>query len=250
MRIEIIGYTVACALPVVTAGALVLRALRDRSLTACTAVLVLIPILAAPVALTGVGGPAVTAEFRRTVLVLVLVAVVTVPAAVLLGREQSRKRSRERRLREQEYAAERSRRELVAWVSHDLRTPLAGIRTMTEALGDPAVADPADIVRYAERIDRETRRLSRMVDDLFEMSKISAGSLRLELEPLDLRELVDEIYAAHRATADHAEIGSPAGGPAAALPVATDDQGPGHGRPGPAATVRQRHTDHRKEPLG
>ncbi|MET8796728.1 histidine kinase dimerization/phospho-acceptor domain-containing protein [Nocardia sp. NPDC004568] len=220
---ETIVYTVAAALPAVAAGALALRALRERSLTAWTTAPVLFPILAAPAAVAGAGGLLGTAGFRATAVVLLLVAAVTVPAAVLLTREQARKRAQGKRFREQEHAAEQSRRELVAWVSHDLRTPLAGIRAMTDALGNGAVTDPADIVRYAEWIGRETRRLSRMVDDLCEMSKISAGALRLDLDPLDLQGLVDEIYAAHRATVEHAGMDSPASPPAASLPVVADD---------------------------
>ncbi|MEV3960276.1 histidine kinase dimerization/phospho-acceptor domain-containing protein [Nocardia sp. NPDC050193] len=230
---EIIVYTVAGALPVVTAGVLVVRTLREGSLTACTALLVLIPILAAPAAVTGVSGLPVTAGLRLTFLVLLLVAAVTVPAAVLLDREQSRKGSREKRIREQEHAAEQSRRALVAWASHDLRAPLAEIRSVTEALDNSAVADPADIARYAERIGRETRRLSRMVDDLVEMSKSGAGTPRLDLEPPDLRELVDEIYPAPHAAADRAAIGSPPNRPAAPLPGAADDPAPGRVRPEP-----------------
>jgi signal transduction histidine kinase len=221
---EIIGYTLACSLPVVIAGALALRALRDRSLTASMAVLVIVPTVATLAGITGVSGLMFTAEFQRTSIVLLLVATVTVPAAILLGREQARKTVWEKQIREQERAAEKSRRELVAWVSHDLRTPLAGIRAMTEALSDGVVADPSDIARYAEQIGRETHRLSRMVDDLFEMSKISAGALRLDLEPLDLRELIDEIYAAHRATAHRAGIDFTVRQPTAPLPVAADDQ--------------------------
>lgn len=229
---EIIVYTVACALPVVTAGVLALRALRERSITACTAVLVLIPILAAPAAVTGVSGLPVTAEVRRAFLVLLLVAAVTVPAAVLLGREQSRKRSREERIREQVHAAEQSRRALVAWASHDLRAPLAALRAVAEAL-DNSAADPADIARYAERIDQETRRLTRMVDDLFEMTKSAAGTPRLDLEPPDLRELVDEIYAAPRAAADRAGTGPLTNQPTAPLPGTSDDPATGRLRPEP-----------------
>ncbi|WP_040790704.1 sensor histidine kinase [Nocardia paucivorans] len=203
---EVIGFTLVCCLPVVILGALALNALRDRSLTASMAVLVLIPTLATLAGITGVSGLMFTAEFRRTSIVLIVVAAVTVPAAILLGRDQARKTVWEKQAREQERAAEQSRRELVAWVSHDLRTPLAGIRAMTEALSDGVVADPSDIARYAERIGRETHRLSRMVDDLFEMSKISAGALRLDFESVDLRELVDEVYAATRASADRAAV--------------------------------------------
>lgn len=219
---ELIGYTLACALPVVAAGALVLRALRDRSLTASAVVLVLLPTLAALAGITGASGPRVTAEFGRIFIVVMLVGAVTVPAAVLLCRECSRKRAREDRIREQAHAAEQSRRALVAWVSHDLRTPLGGIRAVTEALDHGAPADPADIARYTERIGRETRRLSRMVDDLCEISKSSSGAPRLDLEPRDLHELIDEIYAAHRAG-----IGSPASRPAPPRPGAAADPVPG-----------------------
>ncbi|MEV0108155.1 histidine kinase dimerization/phospho-acceptor domain-containing protein [Nocardia sp. NPDC050799] len=224
---EIIGYTLACALPVVAAGALALGVLRDRSLTASAVILVLLPTLAALAGMTGASGPRVTAEFGRTALVLLLVAAVTVPAAVLVGREWSRRRARDNRIREQVHVAEQSRCALLTWVSHDLRTPLGGIRAVTEALDHSAVADPADIARYAERIGRETRRLSRMVDDLFEISKTAAGAPRLELEPRDLHELIDDIYAAHCATAERTGLGSPANRLAAPRPGTADDPAPG-----------------------
>jgi signal transduction histidine kinase len=88
---------------------------------------------------------------------------------------------------------EESRRELVSWVSHDLRTPLAGMRAMTEALEDGVAADPA---RYQRQIRGEVDRMVRMVDDLFELSRIHAGVLSLELESLDLGDLVSEAIAA------------------------------------------------------
>jgi K+-sensing histidine kinase KdpD len=222
---EIIGYTLACALPVVAAGVLTLRALRDRSVTASTAVLVLIPTSAALAGMAGASGLRVTAESGRTSIVLLLVGAVTVPAAVLMGRECSRKRAQENRIRAQARAAEQSRRALLAWVSHDLRAPLGGLRAVATALDHGVAADPADLARYTERIGRETRRLSRMVDDLFEISKSSPGAQRLDLEPLGLHELIDEIYTAHRRTADRAAIGSPA-----PRPGATDEPAPGRDR--------------------
>ena len=72
---------------------------------------------------------------------------------------------------------EESRRELVSWVSHDLRTPLAGMRAMTEALEDGIAADPE---RYHRQIRAEVDRMVRMVDDLFELSRIHAGVLRMQ----------------------------------------------------------------------
>ena len=94
--------------------------------------------------------------------------------------------------RAREQALEASRRELVAWVSHDLRTPLAGLRAMAEALEDQVVTDPREVGHYHSQIRRETDRLSAMIDDLFELSKIHAGTLRLSprlvgLEDLDRR---------------------------------------------------------------
>jgi signal transduction histidine kinase len=80
---------------------------------------------------------------------------------------------------EREQTLEASRRELVAWVSHDLRTPLAGLRAMAEALEDEVVADPETTRRYHRRIRTEVDRLAEMVDDLFELSRIHAGALRL-----------------------------------------------------------------------
>jgi len=97
---------------------------------------------------------------------------------------------------ERERALEASRRELVAWVSHDLRTPLAGIRAMAEALEDGVVADPETVSRYHGRLRVEADRLTGMVDDLFELSRIHAGALRLQLERVALGDLVSDALAA------------------------------------------------------
>jgi signal transduction histidine kinase len=101
------------------------------------------------------------------------------------SRKLQESRAREERLEE-------ARRELVAWVSHDLRTPLAGLRAMTEALEDGMADDPA---RYHRQIRAEVDRMVRMVDDLFELSRIHAGNLRLSLEPVVLGDLVSEAIA-------------------------------------------------------
>lgn len=202
----LILYALAGSLPVVAVGALLLRYTRNRAMTTSMAVLVLIPTLAALSGVVAVSGLMYTDDLARTVTVLGVVTAVTVPAAILLGRAQARATVWERQMREQERAAEQSRRELVAWVSHDLRTPLAGIRAMGEALADGVVDRPDEVARYAESIVRETNRLSAMVDDLFEMSKINSGALSLTLEPLDLRELIDEVLAANQPTAQRAGI--------------------------------------------
>jgi signal transduction histidine kinase len=94
--------------------------------------------------------------------------------------------------RQREARLESSRRELVSWVSHDLRTPLAGMRAMTEALEDGIAVDPE---RYHRQIRVEVDRMARMVDDLFELSRIHAGVLSLSPQPVALGDLVSEAIA-------------------------------------------------------
>jgi signal transduction histidine kinase len=104
--------------------------------------------------------------------------------------ERTSRRLEESRLREARL--EGSRRELVSWVSHDLRTPLAGMRAMTEALEDGMADDPA---RYHRQIRAEVDRMVRMVDDLFELSRIHAGVLTLTQETVALTDVVSEALA-------------------------------------------------------
>ena len=99
------------------------------------------------------------------------------------------------RARAREQALEASRRELVAWVSHDLRTPLAGLRAMAEALEDQVVTDPREVSRYHSQIRVETDRLAGMIDDLFQLSKIHAGALRLSPRLVGLEDLIAEVAA-------------------------------------------------------
>ncbi|MFB8062322.1 sensor histidine kinase, partial [Kitasatospora purpeofusca] len=100
--------------------------------------------------------------------------------------------------RAREQALEQSRRELVAWISHDLRTPLAGLRAMAEALEDGVAEEPE---RYLRRIRTEVERLTGMVDDLFELSRIQAGSLSLSLSRVSVYDLVDDALAGAHALA-------------------------------------------------
>ena len=96
------------------------------------------------------------------------------------------------RSRARERALEQSRRQLVAWVSHDLRTPLAGLRAMAEALEDGVAADPP---RYHKQIRAESERLATMVDDLFELSRIHSGTLQLSPDQITLGDLVSDVLA-------------------------------------------------------
>jgi len=80
-----------------------------------------------------------------------------------------------------------ARRELVAWASHDLRTPLASLQAMIEAIED-GLAEPAD---YLPTLREQVRTLSVLVDDLFELVRIDAGALTLELRQMPLAGIVD-----------------------------------------------------------
>ncbi|GHE71827.1 sensor histidine kinase [Streptomyces griseoaurantiacus] len=109
-----------------------------------------------------------------------------------VSRELAATSARLARSRERERALESSRRELVAWISHDLRTPLAGLRAMAEALEDGVVADPD---RYLRRIRTEVERLNGMVGDLFELSRIHAGTLALSPSRMSVYDLVGDALA-------------------------------------------------------
>jgi signal transduction histidine kinase len=94
--------------------------------------------------------------------------------------------------RQREAAVENARRELVSWISHDLRTPLASMRAMTEALEDGMAAD---VPGYYRKIIAQTDLMAGMVNDLLELSKIHAGTMRLKAEPLDLYDLASDAIA-------------------------------------------------------
>ncbi|NED99454.1 sensor histidine kinase [Phytoactinopolyspora halotolerans] len=111
-----------------------------------------------------------------------------------------------RRLEEsqrRERALDASRRELIAWVSHDLRAPLATIRAMAEALDDDVVEDYAAVARYHRQIRNDAERLTGLVDDLFELSRINSGVMRLGEERVGLADAVADALAG---ASTHAEV--------------------------------------------
>jgi signal transduction histidine kinase len=87
---------------------------------------------------------------------------------------------------------ELARRDLIAAISHDLRTPLASLRVMTEALADGLVDDPATTARYLATMRGQIGHLSGLIDDLFELAQIDAGALRLELVRASLDDLISD----------------------------------------------------------
>ena len=96
----------------------------------------------------------------------------------------------ETRRKQQELEALRS--DLIAWVGHDLRTPLTSIRAILEALADGVVEDPTTVQRYLKTAQKDIASLSYLIDDLFEMSQLDAGGLRLDLQLHSISDLVSD----------------------------------------------------------
>jgi signal transduction histidine kinase len=108
--------------------------------------------------------------------------------------------------RERERAMDAGRRDLVAWISHDLRTPLASLRARAEALADGVATDEATRQRYLAGLIAHVDRLTGLVDALLELSQVEAGALRLELEPVSLPELVAEVLQCYEPEAAAAGV--------------------------------------------
>lgn len=93
------------------------------------------------------------------------------------------------------------RRDLVAWVSHDLQTPLAAMRVQIEALADGMVDDPATTQRYLRSTQRQINELSHLIDDLFQMAQLDAGGLPLQRTPCALADLLSDTLESFSALA-------------------------------------------------
>jgi signal transduction histidine kinase len=119
----------------------------------------------------------------------------------------------ERGERERE-AMERERRDLLAAVSHDLRTPLSSMRLLTEAVRDGFAGE-----RALEQLGFHLQSLEHLIDDLFELSRLEAGDVEWRLEPVDVRELVEETVEGMGVQARAAGVALEAGVPAGVPPV-------------------------------
>ncbi len=95
-----------------------------------------------------------------------------------------------------ERAAEATRRDLITAVSHDLRTPLASLRAMVEAIDERVVEDPPTLRRYAAEMRRSVDALVQLVDDLFELAKLDAGAIQAERTRAKLADVVGSAVAA------------------------------------------------------
>jgi len=88
-----------------------------------------------------------------------------------------------------------TRRELIGNISHEFRTPLAGIKAMVETLRDGAIDDKKSARDFLTRIDNEVARLTQLVAELTELSRIETGKAELKKEPVNLNQLVEEVIA-------------------------------------------------------
>ncbi len=231
----LLGYAAGGATAAAATGGLLLRAMRRASLRAQAVAVALVAVLGTTVGIVLAAGAMFVSSHDLGALLVVLAASTTVAvvlAAAFGSRIGTASRDLEdlarrlgdgdvllvgevpvahelRRLaeelatasarlddaRQRERAMDTARRQLVAAVSHDLRTPLSGIRAMVEALEDGVVTDPGDVSRYHATMRAETERLARLVDDLFELSRIEAGAVDLRLERVPVGDVIEEAVA-------------------------------------------------------
>ena len=101
---------------------------------------------------------------------------------------------------------EKLRRDLIAWTSHDLRTPLTSIRAMVEALHDGLVTDDETMQRYYATIRNDVIGLNKLIDDLFVLAQLDAGGLDFEKSPTALGDLVSDALESLQALAAKRDI--------------------------------------------
>jgi signal transduction histidine kinase len=116
------------------------------------------------------------------------------------------------------------RRDLIAWVGHDLRTPLTSIRAIVEALADGLVEDKDQHISYLRTAQADIRALSSLIDDLFEMAQMDAGGLKLEKVDVSIADLVSDTLEQFSVQAQQAGIRLEGSADAGAAPVTIDVQ--------------------------
>jgi signal transduction histidine kinase len=98
------------------------------------------------------------------------------------------------------------RRDLIAWVGHDLQTPLTSVRAILEALADGVVEEPEMVKRYLLTAQRDVMSLSALIDDLFQMSQLDAGGFPLHRALSSLSDLVSDTLESFSHLAKQQEI--------------------------------------------
>ena len=108
--------------------------------------------------------------------------------------------------RSEQVKIESLRKNLIAWVSHDLRTPLTSIRAMLEALSDGLIDDKETEKRYLTTSRQQIEELSKLINDLFLFSQIDAGGMKLNIQPNNLNDLISDIIEFFHQTATGQDI--------------------------------------------
>ena len=103
---------------------------------------------------------------------------------------------------EQKRQLEQTRRDLTAWVSHDLRTPLTSVRVMVEAMLDGVVDDEETVNRYLDNCRVEIEHLSLLIDDLFELAQLDVGHLQIDIHQASIRDLISDTLGSMRLQAE------------------------------------------------
>jgi signal transduction histidine kinase len=190
-------YALIAGAVVAAVGALVLYLLRRRSIAVHICVLLAVTVVAVVAGVATVARAMFLSahDLQVVLLTVTAAALVSLGVGALFGRRLAAAAVWTAEARATERRLEAGRRDLVAWVSHDLRTPLAGLRAMAEALEDNVVDDPQTVAEYHRRMRTETDRMSRLVDDLFELSRINAGALRLAPSTVPLADIVSNAIA-------------------------------------------------------
>ncbi|REE88552.1 two-component system sensor histidine kinase SaeS [Paenibacillus taihuensis] len=114
-----------------------------------------------------------------------------------LAGQFNRMSSRLRNMFEKLRASEEARSELIANVSHDLRTPMASIQSFVEALQDDVIQDQATFERYLQTIRLETQRLDALIEDLFQLSRLDSGVIELRQQSIAVDSLILEVLQSH-----------------------------------------------------
>ncbi len=115
-----------------------------------------------------------------------------------------------------------TRRELIGNISHEFRTPLAGIKAMTQTLQDGAIEEHDTAKDFLSRIEGEVDSLTQMVSELTELSRIESGKVELKTEIVDINKLIEEVLAQLKPQADRQKLALKCEFKSGQLPVKAD----------------------------
>jgi signal transduction histidine kinase/CheY-like chemotaxis protein len=129
-------------------------------------------------------------SFMGTIAVLTMFVAALVWERKAIERERSVLLERERAARAEAEMASHAKDEFLAMLSHELRNPLAAIANAAQVLSAPAIPD-GYATRAVEIVNRQTRHLSRLIDDLLDIARVSSGKILLARQKLNLADIVE-----------------------------------------------------------